>query len=150
MSKNLKHIILIFLSIFIYLIIDLGYQFIFGIKFLNNLMEKSIINVNSKNIALSNIFRKTPKILFIIMFIIIAGIANYMLSSRYAIQEKNYLTALFNGSILGLYAYGTLNLANYWAIQSWPGKFTIVDITFGTLCNALVSIIITAIGIKIN
>jgi uncharacterized membrane protein len=86
----------------------------------------------------------------IFMFIIIAGIANYVLVVSRVKNSPNYLveSALY-GALLGFFAYSTLQLPNMWSINRFPVHFGITDIIFGTVCSSLTSVI-TSILLNAN
>ena len=54
-----------------------------------------------------------------------------------AINAGSWTTALLQGALLGLIAYGTYDFTNLATIKDWPAIVTIVDLAWGTAATAI-------------
>ncbi|HUV42867.1 MAG TPA: DUF2177 family protein [Patescibacteria group bacterium] len=66
-----------------------------------------------------------------------------------ALEKNSWIQALFLGALLGLVSYATYDLTNLATIKDWPLLVTIVDIVWGTVLGASVSLISYFIATKI-
>ncbi|MFH1601403.1 MAG: DUF2177 family protein [Candidatus Shapirobacteria bacterium] len=57
-----------------------------------------------------------------------------------ALEKNSWTQALFLGALLGLISYATYDLTNLATIKDWPLIVTIVDIVWGTVLGASVSL----------
>jgi len=57
-----------------------------------------------------------------------------------ALEKNSWTQALFLGALLGLVSYATYDLTNLATIKNWPLLVTIVDIVWGTVLGASVSL----------
>ncbi len=84
---------------------------------------------------------KTPNwiaaIIFYLLFII--GLVVFVISP--ALEQKSWLHALAFGALFGLITYATYDLTNLATIKNWPLLVTIVDLVWGSVLSALVSIL---------
>jgi len=85
-------------------------------------------------------------ILFYLLFI--AGLVVFVLSPSF--EKKDWLNALYLGALFGLFAYSTYDLTNLATIKDWPLLVTIVDIIWGMVLSASVSLISYFIAIKVG
>lgn len=109
----MKRNILKYLSVFgIYFVVDVTYQFSFGMKMSQSLQESAGI----KSIFASDV--QNP-ILILIWFALMTT-AVVKLAVEPAVKEKSVKQAMIKGLILGVTAYGTLALANGWTILNYP------------------------------
>jgi uncharacterized membrane protein len=58
-----------------------------------------------------------------------------------ALEKSSWTQALFLGALLGLISYATYDLTNLATIKNWPLIVTMVDIIWGMVLGALVSLI---------
>jgi len=56
-------------------------------------------------------------------------------------QSASWVQALSLGALFGLITYATYDLTNLATIKKWPLKITIIDMTWGAVLSALVSVI---------
>jgi len=62
------------------------------------------------------------------------------------IQEKQSLVKIcMHGGLFGLIAYATYDLTNHATLKNWPATITIIDLIWGTLLTATVSLIAVSI-----
>jgi uncharacterized membrane protein len=67
-----------------------------------------------------------------------------------ALEKKSWKKAFFLGALLGLISYATYDLTNLATIKDWPLLVTIVDMVWGTILGASVSLISYLIIKKIS
>ncbi len=58
-----------------------------------------------------------------------------------ALEKSSWSQALFLGALLGLISYATYDLTNLATVKDWPLVVTIVDMVWGTILGASVSLI---------
>ena len=58
-----------------------------------------------------------------------------------ALEKNSWTQALFLGALLGLISYATYDLTNFATIKDWPLVVTVVDMVWGTILGASVSLI---------
>lgn len=56
-----------------------------------------------------------------------------------ALNSNSWLTAIINGAILGLIAYGTYDMTNLATLKNWSLSLSIVDMAWGTVLTATAS-----------
>jgi uncharacterized membrane protein len=76
-------------------------------------------------------------IIFYLMFI--AGLAIFVISP--AVEKHSWIHALLFGSLFGLITYATYDLTNLATMKDWPLIVTIVDLIWGMVVSASVSVI---------
>ena len=86
-------------------------------------------------------------IIFYLLFI--AGLVVFVLSPSF-VEKKDWLNALYLGALFGLFTYSTYDLTNLATIKDWPLLVTIVDIIWGMVLSASVSLISYFIAIKVG
>jgi uncharacterized membrane protein len=75
-------------------------------------------------------------IVFYLLFII--GI--FIFAILPAVEKQSWLHALIYGGLFGFFAYATYDLTNLATLSNWPIKVVIVDILWGLVLTASVSI----------
>ena len=78
-------------------------------------------------------FNLAPAILFYALYVF--GIVWFAVVP--ALTAGPWTTALLNGALLGLVAYGTYDLTNQATLAKWSTIITIVDLCWGTFLTAL-------------
>jgi uncharacterized membrane protein len=76
-------------------------------------------------------------ILFYLLFIV--GLVIFAISP--ALEKGSWVLALFSGALFGLISYATYDLTNLATIKDWPLLVTVVDLAWGAVLAASVSII---------
>ncbi len=66
-----------------------------------------------------------------------------------ALDKSSWTQALFLGALLGLISYATYDLTNLATVKDWPLIVTIVDMVWGIVLGASVSLISYYIATKI-
>jgi len=93
---------------------------------------------------------KNPNLLAALIFylIFIAGLVVFVISP--ALEKKLWLSALLMGAFFGLVTYATYDLTNLATIINWPLLVTVVDLIWGMVLSASVSVVSYFIAIKIG
>ena len=86
-----------------------------------------------------------PAALFYLLFI--AGIVGLAVAP--AVENRSWTRAARSGSLLGLVAYGTYDLTNLATLKDWPVIVTVVDVVWGTVLAATVSVASYFIGLRL-
>lgn len=84
-------------------------------------------------------------IIFYLLFI--AGLVTFVISP--AIEKHSWVHALLFGAFFGLITYATYDLTNLATLKNWPILVTIVDLIWGTVLSASISVITYIIYNKI-
>jgi uncharacterized membrane protein len=84
-------------------------------------------------------------IIFYLLFI--AGLITFVISP--AMVKQSWIHALLYGALFGLITYATYDLTNLATIKDWPLLVTAVDLIWGTVLAASVSVITYLIANKI-
>jgi len=85
-------------------------------------------------------------IIFYLLFI--AGLVFFVIFP--AVEKKSWLNALFVGALFGLLTYSTYDLTNLATLKDWPLLLTVVDIIWGMVLSASVSLISYFIAMKLG
>jgi uncharacterized membrane protein len=85
-------------------------------------------------------------IIFYLLFI--AGLVFFVVFP--AVEKKSWLNALFVGALFGLLTYSTYDLTNLATLKDWPLLLTVVDIIWGMVLSASVSLISYFIAMKLG
>ena len=83
---------------------------------------------------------------FYLLFI--AGLILFVISP--ALERRDVMHALIYGALFGLISYATYDLTNLATIKNWPLIVTIVDLIWGTILSASVSIVSFLIARKLG
>jgi len=81
-------------------------------------------------------------ILFYLLFIF--GLVVFVV--RPGVIQNTPLNALLMGALLGLVCYATYDLTNLATIKDWPLVVTVIDLIWGTVLGASVSLISVILG----
>jgi uncharacterized membrane protein len=76
-------------------------------------------------------------IIFYLLFI--AGLVTFVISP--AVQKHSWVQALLSGALFGLITYATYDLTNLATLKDWPVLVTIVDLAWGMVLSASVSVV---------
>jgi uncharacterized membrane protein len=57
-----------------------------------------------------------------------------------AVSTGSLLTAIFNGALLGLLAYGTYDMTNLATLKGWSLQVSLVDMAWGAFLSATASV----------
>jgi uncharacterized membrane protein len=87
----------------------------------------------------------TAAIIFYLLFI--AGLVTFVISP--AVLKHSWVNALLFGALFGLITYATYDLTNLATMKDWPVLVTIVDLAWGMVLSASVSLITYLIYTKI-
>jgi uncharacterized membrane protein len=78
----------------------------------------------------------TAAIIFYLLFIV--GLVIFVISP--AIEKSSWVFALFSGALFGFITYATYDLTNLATLKDWPLLVTVVDLAWGAVLAASVSI----------
>jgi uncharacterized membrane protein len=78
----------------------------------------------------------TPAILFYLIFL--AGLVVFVIEP--AVERKEWMRALSLGAFFGLITYATYDLTNLATLKNWPLPLVVVDLLWGTVLSASVSV----------
>jgi uncharacterized membrane protein len=87
-----------------------------------------------------------PAIIFYLLFI--TGLVTFVISP--AVEKHSWLNALLYGAFFGLITYSTYDLTNLATLKDWPIIVTVVDLIWGMVLSASVSVITYLIAIRIG
>lgn len=82
-------------------------------------------------------FRPAPAVLFYLIYM--AGVVKFAVLPT--LGSDRWVTALFNGGLLGLVAYGTYDLTNQATLKVWPSAITIADLCWGVVLTAVAAVL---------
>jgi uncharacterized membrane protein len=84
-------------------------------------------------------------IVFYLLFI--AGLVAFVISP--AVEKQSWVHALLYGALFGLITYSTYDLTNLATVKDWPLIVTVIDLMWGSVLAASVSVITYLITNKI-
>ena len=84
-------------------------------------------------------------IIFYLLFI--AGLVTFVIAP--AVDKHSWVHALLFGALFGLITYSTYDLTNLATIKDWPLLVTAVDLIWGTVLAASISVITYIIANKL-
>ncbi len=84
-------------------------------------------------------------ITFYLLFIV--GTVVFVISP--ALEQKSWINAVLYGALFGLITYATYDLTNLATVKDWPLIVTIIDLIWGTVLGATVSVLTYFIANKI-
>jgi uncharacterized membrane protein len=84
-------------------------------------------------------------IIFYLLFIL--GLVTFVISP--AVEKQSWIHALLFGALFGLITYATYDLTNLATLKDWPLVVTVVDLIWGTVLAASISVITYLIASKI-
>lgn len=84
-------------------------------------------------------------IIFYLLFI--AGLVTFVISP--AVEKQSWVHALIFGALFGLITYATYDLTNLATLKDWPLMVTIVDLIWGTVLAASISVLTYLIANRI-
>ena len=84
-------------------------------------------------------------VIFYLLFIV--GLVTFVISP--AVEKQSWVHALLYGALFGLITYATYDLTNLATIKDWPMLVTIIDLIWGSVLAASVSVITYLIANKI-
>lgn len=76
---------------------------------------------------------------FIFYFVFVAGLVFFVIQP--ALEKNSWLQALLLGSFFGLVTYSAYDLTNLAVLKNWPLWLTLVDLFWGALLSAGVSLL---------
>lgn len=83
----------------------------------------------------------------ILYVLLVAGLVVFVITP--AINSHSWKTALGMGALFGFITYATYDLTNLATVKNWPLPMTVIDILWGTIISAVVSVVTYSIVTKI-
>lgn len=124
---HIKSILISYLLTFIvFLMVDLLWLGIIA----KNLYQKYLGNLLSDKVNWTAAF--------IFYFIYVAGISIFAIYP--AIQKGSAFNAILMGALFGLFTYATYDLTNLATLKDWPITIVFIDILWGIILSASVSL----------
>ncbi|AZQ63802.1 DUF2177 family protein [Flammeovirga pectinis] len=132
----MKTTILKYLSVFVvYFVVDVTYQFVFGMNFSQNIQEQAGI----REIFVTDI--QNPLLILIWFALMTTAIVKLVVEP--AVKAKDIKSAALKGLLLGVTAYGTLALPNGWSLANYPLALVIEVTMEGVLFAPIASVVTT-------
>lgn len=88
----------------------------------------------------------TAAIIFYLIFLV--GLVVFVISP--AVAKHSWKHALFFGALFGLVSYATYDLTNLAVVKDWPLLVSIVDMVWGAVLAAAVSVVTYGIAKKVG
>jgi uncharacterized membrane protein len=88
----------------------------------------------------------TAAIIFYLLFI--AGLITFVISP--AVERQSWKYAIHFGAFFGLLTYATYDLTNLATLKDWPVIVTVVDLIWGMVLSASISVITYFIYTKVG
>lgn len=85
-------------------------------------------------------------ILFYLLFIV--GTVVFVITP--SLVEKSWSQAILYGALFGLISYATYDLTNLATVKDWPVIVTVVDLVWGMVLSASVSLIAYLIAVRLG
>jgi len=86
----------------------------------------------------------TAAIIFYLLFLV--GLVVFVIEP--AVEKKEWMMALGRGALFGLITYATYDLTNLATLKDWPFTVVWVDMMWGTVLAASVSVITYALAVR--
>lgn len=122
----LKIILSYFLTTIVFLIIDLAWLGFIA----KDLYKKYLGSFLSENV------NWTAAIIFYLLYIV--GISVFAIYP--AVNKDSFVNAIVLGALFGFFAYATYDLTNLATLKDWPITIVFIDIIWGSILTASVSL----------
>jgi uncharacterized membrane protein len=87
-----------------------------------------------------------PALVFYLLYIV--GLVIFVILP--AVNSGSWKHALLFGAFFGFLAYATYDLTNQATIRDWPFVMTVVDMAWGTILSAVVSVVTYFIAMRVG
>tara|TARA_B100000768_G_scaffold156316_1_gene153829 strand:- start:361 stop:792 length:432 start_codon:yes stop_codon:yes gene_type:complete len=134
METKVKNQVVQFMVILVtYLVIDIGYQMSIGLKLMDTIYEQA---------GIREVMSEQPNHAWtILIFFLMIAFVLLKLAVEPAIAKVQYLTAVKNGALIGIAAYGTTALVFLWTITGFPfvaiAGFLVEGIAFCSISSGI-------------
>ncbi len=88
----------------------------------------------------------TAAIIFYLLFLV--GLVVFVIEP--AVVKKEGMRALWMGAFFGLITYATYDLTNLATLKDWPVTMVVVDMIWGTVLAASVSVVTYFVAVKLG
>ena len=126
------------------------YLIAFPVFFIIDMVWLGLISKNFYRAQIGHLMKPdvnwTAAIIFYLIFI--AGLVVFVISP--AVEKGSWTHAILFGALFGLVCYATYDLTKLAVAKDWPLLVTIVDLAWGAVLAALVSVITYFISSKIG
>ena len=126
------------------------YAIALSVFFAIDMLWLGIIAKNFYRIQIGHLMKPdvnwTAAIIFYLIFIV--GLVVFVISP--AVEKNSWMHALLFGALFGLVCYATYDLTNLAVAKDWPLLVTIVDLVWGAVLAASVSVVTYFIASKIG
>lgn len=85
---------------------------------------------------------------FIFYLLFVVGLVLFVITP--ALEKSSWMHAMVFGALFGLITYATYDLSNLATLKDWPLLVTMVDLAWGTVLAASVSVVTYFIAQKIS
>ncbi len=85
-------------------------------------------------------------IIFYLLFLV--GMVVFVIEP--AVAKKEWTRALWTGALFGLITYATYDLTNLATLKDWPVTMVMVDMLWGTVLAASVSVVTYFVAVKLG
>ncbi len=75
---------------------------------------------------------------FVFYFLFVIGISIFAIYP--AVADKSFATAALSGALFGFFAYATYDLTNLATLKGWPLQIVFIDVLWGSVLTAIVSL----------
>ncbi len=124
---NIKSVILSYLLTFIvFLMIDMLWLGVIA----KNIYQKYLGNFLTDSVNWTAAF--------IFYFLFVVGISIFVIYP--SVNKGSVLHAIFMGALFGLFTYATYDLTNLATLKGWPLPIVFIDIIWGSVLSAVVSV----------
>ena len=95
---------------------------------------------------LGSLLREQPQMLAAVLFYALFIVALVFFVVQPALARNSWTYALCAGAFFGLVTYATYDLTNLSTLKDWPVKITVIDLIWGSVLSAVVSVATYHIG----
>ena len=90
---------------------------------------------------LGYLMAEKPKLFAALVFYVLYAAGLYVFAVHPALGTASLQAALLKGALFGLIAYATYDLTNLATVKDWPVLITAIDLVWGTVLSASVSVL---------
>lgn len=95
---------------------------------------------------LGGLLREQPQMLAAVLFYAVFIVALVFFVIQPALERNSWTYALCAGAFFGFVTYATYDLTNLSTLKNWPVTITVIDLIWGSVLSATVSVIAYHIG----
>lgn len=99
-----------------------------------------LVMKNLYSSQLGELMRDNPNMLAAALFYIVYVGGIVFIAVHPSLTSASWWTAVFNGAVLGVLAYGTYAVTNYAVLKGWPLNLVVVDIAWGMILTGVAAV----------